>query len=102
LNNKIEEILSAVKLSELMNKRDKGRDKNCICLYIFASIAMIASVSAIAYLIYKHLKPDYLEDFDDDDYDDLDDGLEDDLYEEDEVVDNTINNVTANPTTDEE
>nr|WP_271716070.1 hypothetical protein [Anaeromicropila herbilytica] len=78
-----------------MNKKEKEQEKHCIWLYILAGIAAVASLSTIAYLLYRHFKPDYLEDFDDD-YDDFDD---DDIYEEDEIVDDTINtNSNTQPT----
>ncbi len=74
--NKFEDLLSAVKLGELMNK--KNEKKHCTFLCVLAIVGAILSVAGIAYLVYKHFSPDYLEDFDDDEY-------EDDDFDDDEI-----------------
>lgn len=47
---------------------------------------MVAAVIALGYGLYKYLKPDYLEDFDDEDFDD--DEFDEDFFDvEDEEAD---------------
>ena len=70
--NKVEELIAATKLSELLNKKDE--DKCCkTVLWVLAIIGAVAAVAAIAYAVYCFLTPDYLEDFEDDFEDDFDD-----------------------------
>lgn len=76
--NKVEEIIAATKLSELMNKKEE--DKNCkTVLWV---LAIIGAVAAIAYAVYCFFTPDYLEDFEEDFEDDFDD----DFFNEDDQV----------------
>ena len=71
--NKLEDLLNAMKLGELMNK--KNEKKHSTFVVVLAIIGAVISVAAIAYAVYKHFSPDYLEDFDDEEYeeDDFDD-----------------------------
>ncbi|MBO7515018.1 MAG: hypothetical protein J6T47_05310 [Lachnospiraceae bacterium] len=70
-NNKIEEIVAAVNAVEEKKSHKK--------LYkILAVIGGLVVVSAIAYLVYRLLTPDYMEDFDDDFEDEFDDEFFDD------------------------
>lgn len=72
--NKVEELLNAAKLNELLHKKEmEEKSKNTIVI-VLAVIGAVAAVAAIAYAVYKHLTPDYLDDFDSDDiYDNFDD-----------------------------
>ncbi|MBO5458664.1 MAG: DUF4366 domain-containing protein [Lachnospira sp.] len=77
---KIEEIIAASKLNELLGKKeaeDKKRN-NCI-IAILAIIGAVAAVAAIAYAVYRYFTPDYLDDFDDD--------FDEDDFEEDDFED---------------
>ena len=47
-----------------------------------ARIDEIAAVAGIAYLVYRYLTPDYLEDFDED----FDDDFDDDFFDDEEVI----------------
>lgn len=79
--NKVEEIIAATKLHELMNKKEE--DKNCkTVLWVLAIIGAVAAVAAIAYAVYSFFSPDYLEDFEEDFEDDFDD----DFFNEDDQV----------------
>ena len=79
--NKVEEIIAATKLSELMNKKEE--DKNCkTVLWVLAINGAVAAVAAIAYAVYCFFTPDYLEDFEEDFEDDFDD----DFFNEDDQV----------------
>ncbi len=74
MNSKIEDLLNTAKINELLHKKElEEKNKNCIVIGL-AVIGAIAAVAGIAYAVYKHFTPDYLEDFDPDDYaDDFDD-----------------------------
>lgn len=88
MSDKIEEFLGAARLSELIHKKElEEKNKNTIVI-ILAIIGAIAAVVGIAYLVYKHMTPDYLDDYDSDDfYDSFDDDFiefsDDDAEDED-------------------
>ena len=77
--NKVEEMLSATKLNEILKKRDEDKIKKTI-LWILAIVGVVVAVAGIAYAVYRFLTPDYLEDFDEDFIDDF----EDDFFEDEE------------------
>lgn len=74
MSNKMEELLNAAKINELLHKKElEERNKNAIVI-VLAIIGAIAAVVGISYAVYKHMTPDYLDDFDSDDmYDTFDD-----------------------------
>lgn len=77
MNNKLEDLLNAAKINELIHKKElEERNKNGI-LIALAIIGAIAAVAGIAYAVYKYFTPDYLDDFDDD----FEDDFEDDFIE---------------------
>ena len=79
--NKLEELIAATKLSELINKKED--DAQCKkVLWALAIIGAIAAIAGIAYAVYRFFAPDYLEDFDDD----FEDEFDDDFFNEDEEV----------------
>lgn len=86
MNNRIEELLNAAKLGELLHKKDNACEKKSnTVVWVLAIIGAIAAVAAIAYGVYKYFTPDYLEDFEDDFDDDYDYDFgeeDDDLSEE--------------------
>lgn len=94
MNNKIEDLLSAVKLGELINKKEVEKKKNPV-LCGLAIIGAIASVAAIAYAVYRYFTPDYLEDFEDDFDDDFEDDFDEDLHQEEAVAEDTNTAETA-------
>lgn len=78
--SRVEEIVNATKLNELLHrKEEEDRKKNCI-LWILAIIGAVAAVAGIAYAVYRFFTPDYLEDFEDD----FDDDFDDDFFEDEE------------------
>ncbi|MBQ8591355.1 MAG: DUF4366 domain-containing protein [Lachnospiraceae bacterium] len=77
--NKIEDILTAAKLNEILGKKEEPKKSNTL-LWVLAVIGAVAAVAAIAYAVYKYLTPDYLEDFEDD----FDDDFDDDFFEDEE------------------
>jgi flagellar basal body-associated protein FliL len=89
--NKVEEIMDLVKardikeLKDYFNKKEEAEKRNNTLIWIFAIIGVIAAVAGVAYLIYRYLTPDYLDDFDDDFDDDFEDDFFDDEDEEEPV-----------------
>jgi uncharacterized membrane protein YebE (DUF533 family) len=91
MNNKLEELLNAAKLGELLHKKEAEKDKTShTILIVLAVIGAVAAVAAIAYAVYRYFTPDYLEDFEDDFDDDFDDDFVDN--------DNETNAASANST----
>ena len=80
--NKFEEYLSMAKISDFIHRKElEDEKKKTVCL-VFAIIAGIAAIAAIAFGIYKYLsREDDVDDFDDDFEDE-----EDDFVKEDEVA----------------
>lgn len=76
--NKIEDLFNPSKLSDLMHKQQKqDKDKWCKVLCI---AGIIAAAAAIAYGIYRYMKPKCrcMDDFEDS----FEDDLEDDFFED--------------------
>ena len=67
---KIDELLSTVKLNELLHKQEEEQKKSKV-LWICAIAGAVVAVAAIAYGVYRFFTPDYLEDFEDDFEDDF-------------------------------
>ena len=80
--NKFEEYLSMAKISDFIHHKElEDEKKKTVCL-VFAIIAGIAAIAAIAFGIYKYLsREDDVDDFDDDFEDE-----EDDFVKEDEAA----------------
>ena len=77
--NKFEELIAATKLGELINKKeDEAQCKKV--LWALAIVGAIAAIAGIAYLVYRFLAPDYLEDFEED----FEDEFDDDFFSDDE------------------
>lgn len=73
MSNKIDDFLNAIKVGEIMHKKEAMKKKHPV-LCVLAIIGAVAAVAAIAYAVYSYMNPDYLEDFDDefDEYEDED------------------------------
>ena len=69
---KLEELLAATKLHDLLNKKQTEDKKNTL-LWVLAIIGAVAAVAAIAYAVYRYLTPDYLEELEDEYDDEFDD-----------------------------
>ncbi|MDR1800903.1 MAG: DUF4366 domain-containing protein [Lachnospiraceae bacterium] len=67
--SKIEELIAASKLSDLVGKKEEKTNKTL--LWVLAIVGAIAAIAAIAYAVYYYFIPveeeyeDDLEDFDD-------------------------------------
>ena len=79
---KVEELMNMMKACELFHKENEEEKKNKVLICVFAVIGAIAIGAAIAYFVYRHLHPDYLEDMEDEFEDEFED--EDDESDEDE------------------
>ena len=80
--NKFEEYLSMAKISDFIHRKELEEEKKKTVCLIFAIIAGIAAIAAIAFGIYKYLsREDDVDDFDDDFEDE-----EDDFVKEDEAA----------------
>lgn len=79
--NKLEDMIAASKLNELLHKKDDEKAKN-ILLWVLAIVGAVAAIAGIAYAVYKFFTPDYLEDFEEDFEDDFDD----DFFSDDDEV----------------
>lgn len=89
MNSKIEDLLNASRINELVHKKQLEEEKKSTIIWLLAIIGAVAAVAAIAFAVYKYLTPDYLadldDDFDDDFYDDLDDDSEEEPEKETSV-----------------
>ncbi len=79
--NKLEDMIAASKLKELLHKKDDEKAKNTL-LWVLAIVGAVAAIAGIAYAVYKFFTPDYLEDFEEDFEDDFDD----DFFSDDDEV----------------
>ncbi|MEE0884192.1 MAG: DUF4366 domain-containing protein [Faecalimonas sp.] len=79
--SKIEDIISATKLNEILQKRDDDKIKKTI-LWMLAIVGAVVAIAGIAYAVYRFFTPDYLEDFDED----FEDDFEDDYFEEEDEI----------------
>lgn len=76
---KFDDIVNNAKISQLLNKNKVEEERKSCIIWVLAIIGAIASVAAIAYAVYRHMTPRYLDDFDGDfDYDEFDDDFDDD------------------------
>ena len=89
------------KLEELagkMLKREEEKEKKCnLVICILGAVLVIAAIAGIAYAVYRFVKPDYLEEYEDDiddefDYDDdfFDDEDEFEFEDEEDVEEDTV------------
>lgn len=79
--SKIEDMISATKLNEILQKRDDDKIKKTI-LWMLAIVGAVVAIAGIAYAVYRFFTPDYLEDFDED----FEDDFEDDYFEEEDEI----------------
>lgn len=78
MGTKLEDFLNAMKIGELIHKKDPTEKRRHTIMCVLAVIGAIAAVAGIAYAVYRYMNPDYLDDFDDD-FDDYEEDYEDDL-----------------------
>ncbi len=80
VNKKLEDLLDAAKLSELLERKEEKKKKSII-KWALVIVGLVCAVAGIAYMVYRYFEPDYFDDFDDFD-DDFDDDFEDDVFED--------------------
>lgn len=85
MGNKFEELLNAMKLGELIHRKDPVEKKRHTVMCVLAIIGAVAAVAAIAYAVYRYMNPDYLEDFDDD-FDDFEEDTESGFAEDQTTI----------------
>ncbi len=78
--SKIEDMISATKLNEILQKREDDKIKKTI-LWILAIVGAVVAIGAIAYAVYRFFTPDYLEDFEEE----FEDDFEDDYFDDEEA-----------------
>ena len=83
--NKIETLIDMVKshdlkIDELLGKKKEKKKCNGL-LWVLAIVGAIAVIAAVAYAVYRYLKPDYLEDFEDEFEDDFEDEFDEEFDE---------------------
>ncbi len=77
MTNKLEELMNAAKINDLMRRRNPMEKKKNTFVCVLAIMGAVALVAAIAYAVYRYMNPDYLDDFDDD-FDDYEEMFSDD------------------------
>ena len=82
VNQKIENLLAAAHLKELMHKKEMNENKKNTLIWILAIIGAVAAIAGIAFAVFKYFTPNYLED----DFDDFDDDFDDDFFTEDDII----------------
>ena len=55
-------IASNEKLAELLHMQKEEAKKKNVLVYVLAIIGAVAAVAGIAYAVYRHMNPAYLED----------------------------------------
>ncbi len=82
--NKLEDMIAASKLNELLHKKEDDKAKNTLLwvLAVLAIVGAVAAIAGIAFAVYKFFTPDYLEDFEEDFEDDFDD----DFFSDDDEI----------------
>lgn len=78
--NKLENLIEAAKLNEILGKKEEPKKKCNPVVCALAVVGAIAAVAAIAYAVYRYFTPNYLDDFEDD----FEDEFEDEEGEDDE------------------
>ena len=68
--DKLENFINVQKLNSLLKKQEEEEKKKCGVCKVLVIVGIVIAVATLAYGLYKYLKPEYLEDFDDDDFDD--------------------------------
>lgn len=85
MSGKIDELISNVKVAELLNKK-KAEEENKTCLlWVLAIIGVVATMAAVAFAVYRFMNPK-CSSFDGDfDYDEFEDDFEDDDIDDKDV-----------------
>ncbi|MBQ4537422.1 MAG: DUF4366 domain-containing protein [Lachnospiraceae bacterium] len=74
--SKLENLKFQSLVEKIIDKKENDKKFNTL-LWVLAIIGVVVVVALIAYAVYRHMQPDYLDDFEDEFEDDFDDALED-------------------------
>lgn len=78
--NKVEELINAARISELLSKREASDSKTRF-YRLLTALGILVAIAGAAYLVYKYFfAPDYMDDFEDE----FEDDFEDDFFDDDE------------------
>ena len=84
---KLDELIASnTKLAELLGKKTEPEKKTHPIVWALAIIGAIAAIAGIAYAVYRHMNPDYFDDFD---FDDIDEEFEDE-FEDNDIVEDVV------------
>lgn len=61
--NKVEEIISATKLNDLLHRKEKEHNTKKVVWTVLAIVGAVATVAGIAYAVYRFFAPNCLEDY---------------------------------------
>jgi hypothetical protein len=79
--NKMEELIAASKLGEMIHKKEAEEKQKNTILCILAAIGVVLAVAGVAYLVYKKVTDKAYDDFEDD----FDDDFDDDFFEDEDL-----------------
>ncbi len=74
------DLLEVAKIKDFLRKKEQEEKRCNVIVWVLAIVGVVAAVAGIAYLIYRYMHPDYLEEFDDEFEDEFED--EEDLFED--------------------
>ena len=78
--NKMEEIIAASKLGEMLQKKQQEEKKKNTIECVLAAVGTVLAVGLSVYFIYKKMTEKTYDDFEDD----FDDDFEDDFFEDED------------------
>ncbi len=81
--NKMEELIAASKLGEMLQKKQAEEKQKNTILCVLAAIGVVLAVACIGFVIYKKFVEKSYDDFDDD----FDDDFEEDFFEDEDDED---------------
>lgn len=86
MSNKMDELLSGIKIGEIIRSNREEERKYNKWIAVIAVLGVAVLVAAVAYTTYKLLTPDDLDDEFEDDFDDSFNDFDEDEDEDDEVI----------------
>ena len=84
--NKMEEIIAASKLGEMLQKKQAEEQKKNNIICVLAAVGVVLAVGLAAYFIYRKLSDKAYDEFEDD----FDDDFDDDFFEDEDEEENDL------------
>jgi hypothetical protein len=84
--NRVDELLSGIKIGEMIRAKKDEEKKNNTCVAIFAIVGVVVIVAILAYVLYKVLTPEDIDEEYEDDYDDSFNDFDEDEDDDEDVV----------------